>query len=346
MNMSKVIIAVPAKGDVPGNLVYLNRAMRFCLLQGKAPMPAARLLYLTTLRDDSPEHALAVAAGHTWITDTDEVWLFVDRGLSSGMIEVLFAARRGRGMTDPACIRAWAFDPERLPATTRETCRLHDLVIDHADESVVLPPVCVRAALAMGCALTEQGPRAQPSAESETALELSPAGVYGTPMLPELLPELLPEPTALKVRRLNREHAMVPEYMTDGAAGLDLHACIRDTDTSMGDTIVLRPGERRMIPCGIAVAIPRGFEGQVRARSGLAKSFGLAVVNSPGTIDSDYRGEIGALLINLGDRAATIRHGDRIAQLVISPVARMPIREVETLDETARGEGGFGSTGK
>lgn len=130
--------------------------------------------------------------------------------------------------------------------------------------------------------------------------------------------------------------AVAPIYATDGAAGADLRAT---------EAIELKPLERRAVSTGVRVALPEGYEGQVRARSGLALRHGLATVNSPGTIDADYRGEIQVLLVNLGAETVRIERGDRIAQLVIAPVARARFEIVETLDETARGAGGFGSTG-
>ena len=109
--------------------------------------------------------------------------------------------------------------------------------------------------------------------------------------------------------------------------------------------VTLAPGERRLMPTGYAVAIPRGYEGQVRPRSGLALRHGVTVLNAPGTVDADYRGELRVLLVNLGSEPFVVRRGDRIAQLVICPVAEAELVEVETLDETARGGGGYGSTG-
>jgi dUTP pyrophosphatase len=130
----------------------------------------------------------------------------------------------------------------------------------------------------------------------------------------------------------------LPRYMTPGAAGMDLLA---DVEADL----VLAAGERRLVPTGLAVAIPPGYEGQVRPRSGLAARDGLTVLNAPGTIDTDYRGEIQILLVNLGSAAVRIRRGDRIAQLVVAPVTRVAWREVEALPERERGAGGFGSTG-
>ncbi|EDP62006.1 dUTPase [alpha proteobacterium BAL199] len=130
----------------------------------------------------------------------------------------------------------------------------------------------------------------------------------------------------------------LPAYETAGAAGMDLRAAI-------GESVTLAPGERTAVPTGIAIALPAGYEAQVRARSGLARRHGIAMVNAPGTVDSDYRGELQVLLINLGQEPFTLTRGDRIAQMVVAPVARASFVEVDTLDETARGAGGFGSTG-
>ena len=142
------------------------------------------------------------------------------------------------------------------------------------------------------------------------------------------------------VQQLPHAHGLpLPSYATSESAGMDIHA-------ATGGKITLLPGERKLIPSGICIAIPAGHEGQVRARSGLALKQGLGMVNAPGTIDSDYRGEIGVILINWSDVPQTICHGDRIAQLVISPVVRAEMAEVMTLDETERGNGGFGHTGK
>jgi dUTP pyrophosphatase len=138
--------------------------------------------------------------------------------------------------------------------------------------------------------------------------------------------------------RRDREPLPLPRYMTPGSAGLDLLA---DVD----DEVVLAAGERRLVPTGLALAIPPGFEGQVRPRSGLAAREGLTVLNAPGTIDSDYRGEVQVLLVNLGSAPVRVRRGDRIAQLVVGPVARIGWREVDALPPSARGTGGFGSTG-
>lgn len=122
---------------------------------------------------------------------------------------------------------------------------------------------------------------------------------------------------------------------------MDLAACLPEDNAG----ITLEPGQIRTVPCGIAMALPPGFEGQVRPRSGLAAKHGISVPNAPGTIDSDYRGEVQVILINLGREPFTITHGLRIAQLVIAPVCRANLQIVESLDETGRGSGGFGSTG-
>ena len=143
------------------------------------------------------------------------------------------------------------------------------------------------------------------------------------------------------IRRLpNNPDLPLPAYETAGAAGMDLRAAVAEAEP-----IVLRPGARAAVPTGLAFALPQGFEGQVRPRSGLAARHGVTQVNTPGTIDSDYRGEVKVILINLGEEDFTIRRGDRVAQLVIAPVTQAQWSEVESLDETVRGEGGFGSTG-
>jgi len=131
--------------------------------------------------------------------------------------------------------------------------------------------------------------------------------------------------------------AVLPAYQTQNAAGMDLCSAI---------DFALEPLERKLVPTGLRMAIPTGYEGQVRPRSGLAMKHGIGMVNAPGTIDSDYRGEIGVLLINLGQEAVTFHKGDRIAQLVICPVIQGQPIQVDQLDETERGAGGFGSTGK
>jgi dUTP pyrophosphatase len=131
-----------------------------------------------------------------------------------------------------------------------------------------------------------------------------------------------------------------PEYASADAAGLDLSAAV-----PANLPVVLAPGERAAIPTGIAMALPRGYEGQVRPRSGLALKHAVTVLNAPGTIDADYRGEVQVILVNLGSEAFTITRGMRIAQLVIAPLVRASLQQMSSLEETARGEGGFGSTG-
>jgi dUTP pyrophosphatase len=141
------------------------------------------------------------------------------------------------------------------------------------------------------------------------------------------------------IKRLKKDHPVsLPQYMTEGSSGMDLFA-------SLAQEVTLVPGERKLIPAGISVAIPEGFEGQVRPRSGLAIQKGIGIVNGPGTIDADYRGEIGVLLINFGREPFTIRNGDRIAQMVISQVTRVTLEEVDDLPPTRRQGGGFGHTG-
>jgi dUTP pyrophosphatase len=147
------------------------------------------------------------------------------------------------------------------------------------------------------------------------------------------------EKVKIRIKRVRKDRPVsLPRYMTEGSSGMDLLA-------SLEHEIVLPPGERRLIPTGISVAIPEGFEGQIRPRSGLAVQKGIGVVNGPGTIDSDYRGEISVLLINFGKEPFPIRSGDRIAQMVISRVFRAVFEEVDDLPSTARQEGGFGHTG-
>ena len=130
----------------------------------------------------------------------------------------------------------------------------------------------------------------------------------------------------------------LPEYMTAAAAGMDLLACI-------DEPVVIEPGRYARIPTGIAIALPEGYEAQIRPRSGLAARFGISLVNAPGTIDADYRGEIAVLLIHHGTEPFQVKRGDRIAQMVVAPVARVQWELNEGLDETERGEGGFGHTG-
>ncbi|WP_421861840.1 dUTP diphosphatase [Parvibaculum sp.] len=145
----------------------------------------------------------------------------------------------------------------------------------------------------------------------------------------------------VSVQRLPHAQGLpLPRYETDGAAGMDLTAALPE-----GEPMVLQPGARALVPTGLAIALPQGFEAQVRPRSGLAAKNGVTVLNSPGTIDCDYRGEVKVILVNLGQEAFTIERGTRVAQMVIAPVTQAQLREVAALDETARGAGGFGSTG-
>ncbi len=146
----------------------------------------------------------------------------------------------------------------------------------------------------------------------------------------------------MRVAVLREPDAMdlpLPGYATEGAAGMDLYAAI-------DGELTLKCGERAAVRTGIRVAVPEGYEAQVRPRSGLAKRHGLGMVNAPGTVDSDYRGEVQVLLINLGDEPVCIRRGERIAQMVISPVVRVQWDVLEELPPTRRGEGGFGHTGQ
>ncbi|MEM9635657.1 MAG: dUTP diphosphatase [Pseudomonadota bacterium] len=144
----------------------------------------------------------------------------------------------------------------------------------------------------------------------------------------------------LELKRLDHGNDLpLPAYQSALAAGLDLLAAVESS-------ITLAPGERTLVPTGLAMALPAGFEAQVRPRSGLAAKHGVTVLNTPGTIDADYRGEVKVILINLGTEPFEITRGERIAQMVVAPVLQADIREVETLSETERGSGGFGSTGR
>jgi len=140
------------------------------------------------------------------------------------------------------------------------------------------------------------------------------------------------------MREPGAEDLPLPSYETDQAAGMDLRAAVTDP-------VVLEPGARDLIPAGIRIALPTGYEAQVRPRSGLAIKHGISLLNSPGTIDADYRGEIRVIIANLGQEPFTINRGDRIAQLIIAPITQATWQETETLDDTARGTGGFGHTG-
>ncbi|MGA8890042.1 MAG: dUTP diphosphatase [Anaeromyxobacteraceae bacterium] len=147
------------------------------------------------------------------------------------------------------------------------------------------------------------------------------------------------DPIAVAVLRVGGrgEPLELPRHQTAGSAGMDLRA---------DEPVELAPGERLLVPTGIAVAIPPGYEGQVRPRSGLALRHGVGMVNAPGTVDSDYRGEVGVILVNWGQETVRISRGERIAQLVVAPVTRAVLREVTELPQSDRGGGGFGSTGR
>lgn len=145
--------------------------------------------------------------------------------------------------------------------------------------------------------------------------------------------------TPVKIKKLpHGKDLPLPAYATEDSAGVDLMAAI-------AQDIILQPLERKLIPTGIAIALEPGYEAQIRPRSGLALKHGISLVNSPGTIDADYRGEIGVIIINLGQEAFTITPGMRIAQMVVAAYSRARWQEVESLEDSARGEGGFGSTG-
>jgi dUTP pyrophosphatase len=138
---------------------------------------------------------------------------------------------------------------------------------------------------------------------------------------------------------INNSRFDLPNYESTAAAGLDLRA-------NIDDPIVLGPLQRRVIPTGLSIALPEGYEVQIRPRSGLSAKFGITVLNAPGTIDADYRGDIGVILINLSEEEYTLQPGERIAQMVVAPFTQIQWKPVETLSETIRGEKGFGSTGK
>lgn len=143
----------------------------------------------------------------------------------------------------------------------------------------------------------------------------------------------------MKVEIINNSKHTSPHYATDLSAGMDLRA-------NIDETVILKPLERRLIPTGLSIALPNGFEAQIRPRSGLAYKKGITVLNSPGTIDADYRGDVGVILINLSNEDFVIEDGERIAQMVVAPYTKVVWDEVRSLSETVRGEGGFGSTGK
>ena len=142
----------------------------------------------------------------------------------------------------------------------------------------------------------------------------------------------------MKIKVVNHGHQPLPTYATTQSAGMDLRA-------NIDEPIVLKPMERRLIPTGLHIALPEGYEAQVRPRSGLALKHGITVLNAPGTIDADYRGEIGVVLINLSAEEFTVHDGERIAQMVIARYEQAELTKVEALDETERGEGGYGHTG-
>ena len=141
------------------------------------------------------------------------------------------------------------------------------------------------------------------------------------------------------IKKLNNNSFELPKYQTEGSVGMDLSAFIEND-------ILIKPNERELIPTGIAVSLPQNIEGQVRPRSGLSLKYGITVLNSPGTIDSDYRGEIKVILINHGNEDFLIKNNDRIAQLVFNEVVKVSFKEVKDLDQTSRDQKGFGSTGK
>ena len=143
----------------------------------------------------------------------------------------------------------------------------------------------------------------------------------------------------IKIKRLdNNADLPLPSYESDGSSGLDLRAAVIED-------LILHPGDIQLIPTGLAISLPEGYEAQIRPRSGLALRYGLGLVNSPGTIDADYRGEVGVVAINWGKKPFTIKRGDRIAQMIITKVARVRVLEVGVLDPTSRGPGGFGHSG-
>ena len=144
----------------------------------------------------------------------------------------------------------------------------------------------------------------------------------------------------VRIKKVRQGAIKLPHYMTPLSAGMDLCACLE------GKELVLEPGTWQLIPTGIAIALPEGYEAEVRPRSGLALKHGVTLLNAPGTVDADYRGEVGCIMINLSKEPFTIKDGDRIAQLVIHQVYRAELEEVADLPESSRGEGGFGHTGR
>jgi dUTP pyrophosphatase len=148
-----------------------------------------------------------------------------------------------------------------------------------------------------------------------------------------------PDHVTIRMKRLDgNQDIALPSYETDGASGLDLRAAV-------DGELTLHPGEIRLVPTGLAISLPVGYEAQIRPRSGLALKHGVGMVNSPGTIDSDYRGEIGLVLTNWGNAPFVIKRGDRIAQMIVARVSRAEVLEVDRLEPTSRGKGGFGHSG-
>jgi dUTP pyrophosphatase len=143
----------------------------------------------------------------------------------------------------------------------------------------------------------------------------------------------------MKVRIVNKSHHPLPQYATALSAGMDIRA-------NLSEPVTLQPLERRLIPTGLFIALPEGYEAQMRPRSGLALKYGISLLNTPGTIDADYRGEIGIILVNLSAEPFTVNDGERICQMVITSCKQAEWQQVESLDETERGAGGFGHTGK
>lgn len=143
----------------------------------------------------------------------------------------------------------------------------------------------------------------------------------------------------INIKLVNYEGLPLPKYMTKGSAGMDLYACV-------DDSLKISPGEVALIPTGIAIELPENYEAQLRPRSGLALKWGITLLNSPGTIDSDYRGEIKIILINHGQESVFINRGDRIAQIIFCQIAKANLKVMDELSDSARGEGGFGHTGK
>ena len=168
----------------------------------------------------------------------------------------------------------------------------------------------------------------------------APHPVPAAPGEPESLAGVVTGTLTIPIQRLDgNDDLPLPEVATAGSAGVDLRAAVLAP-------LELAPGERALVPTGYSIALPHGYEGQVRPRSGLALKFGLTLLNAPGTIDSDYRGEIGVVVVNLGEKKVAIQRGDRIAQLIVAPVTLPKFELVATLPPSGRGAGGFGSTGK